>query len=291
MTVDDIDASDRRMWEYHTKDNPHKPNDVSITLYGMLERMADKMFGVSGDWQSRVRKMEYVQYHWIRLAVEAARRNKYYCGGIQFWMYNDCWPASGWSIVDYYGYPKAGYYAMRDASKGVVASIEKIEQGYRIWVCNDLLYCVEGELDLRVQPWVGEPVWTGKSSFHVEANSSEHFVDISEDTLAGKLTLESVLVCDLNCECGRDRAFYYSGMPYEMTPPPAKLAVQQQGGGASGTLVISTDNYARVVTLDADLDFSDNYFDMLPGESRVIAWKNPRAEPDEQAIGITCWNT
>jgi len=24
---------------------------------------------------------------------------------------NDCWPASGWSVVDYYGFRKAGFMA------------------------------------------------------------------------------------------------------------------------------------------------------------------------------------
>ncbi|MHB9037812.1 MAG: beta-mannosidase [Armatimonadota bacterium] len=291
MTLEDIGAPDRRMWEYHTKDNPHKPDDISITLYGMLERMAETMFGASENVESRVHKMEYVQYHWTRLAVEAARRNKYYCGGIQFWMYNDCWPASGWSIMDYYGFPKAGYYAMRDASKGIIASIEKTQTGYRVWVCSDLLHCVSGELEISVQPWAGSPVWSKKIVFDVVANASQPVLNIAEEDMHSLLTLDSVVVCDLKFAAGCDRAFYYLGMPYEMTLPLAKLKVERSSEGSSGRLIISTDNYARVVTLDADLDFSENYFDLLPEEKKVVTWTNPSGSAQPPVIGVSCWNS
>ncbi|MCL5103608.1 MAG: hypothetical protein M1133_05775 [Armatimonadetes bacterium] len=290
MTKEDVAAADKRMWEYHTKDNPHKPNNITITLFGMLERTAEKLFGPSEDIESKVRKMEYVHYHWVRMAVEAARRNKWYCGGIQFWMYNDCWPASGWSIVDYFGFPKAGYYAMRQASKPLIASVDKTDSGYHLWVCNDLLQPVSGELELRVQPWTGGPRWSMKSDFDVAANSSRIVSEVPESELSGKLALDSILVCSLESEVGADRAYYYLGMPYEMTPLPAKLKVRRADGEGSGKLIVSTDNYARVVTLDADLDFSDNYFDLLPGEERTITWTDPSVAAGSPNIGVTCWN-
>ncbi|MHB9038592.1 MAG: beta-mannosidase [Armatimonadota bacterium] len=290
MTKEDVASPDKRMWEYHTKDNPHKPNNVNITLFGMLERAAEKLFRPSDDIQTKVRKMEYVHYHWIRLTVEAARRNKWYCSGVQFWMYNDCWPASGWSIVDYYGFPKAGYYAMRQASKGLIASIQRIQSGYRVWVCNDLLQSASGELELRVQPWTGEPRWSMKSAFDVAANSSQIALEVPDSELSGKLGLDSVLVCDIHSELGCDRAFYYPGMPYEMTPPPTKLGVRRVNGDGSGKLIMSTNSYARVVTLDAELDFSDNYFDLLPGEERTIEWSDPSGSTESPNIGVTCWN-
>ncbi|MDG0810648.1 hypothetical protein [Cohnella rhizosphaerae] len=68
--------------------------------------------------------MEYVQYEFERMQIEHYRRRKYDSSGVLFWMYNDCWPASGWSMVDYYGYPKAGYYGAKRASKPVMISLE-----------------------------------------------------------------------------------------------------------------------------------------------------------------------
>lgn len=36
-----------------------------------------------------------------------------YCMGTLFWQFNDCWPVSSWSVVDYYGRKKKGYYAVK----------------------------------------------------------------------------------------------------------------------------------------------------------------------------------
>lgn len=36
-----------------------------------------------------------------------------YCMGTLFWQFNDCWPVSSWSIVDYYGRRKKAYEAVK----------------------------------------------------------------------------------------------------------------------------------------------------------------------------------
>lgn len=36
-----------------------------------------------------------------------------YCGGALVWQANDCWPATSWSLVDYYLRPKLAYFAVR----------------------------------------------------------------------------------------------------------------------------------------------------------------------------------
>ena len=52
-------------------------------------------------------------------------------------MYNDCWPAAlSWSLVDYYGCPKAGYYSFARADRPVLAAIDPSDGCYRATVCN-----------------------------------------------------------------------------------------------------------------------------------------------------------
>ncbi|HEY5140526.1 MAG TPA: hypothetical protein VIJ25_14595, partial [Methylococcales bacterium] len=102
MTENDIAGPNADMWEYHTKDNPFNGMD-DLTHYQMLVRTAENLFGKTDDPCQRVQYMEYVQCEFNRLIVESLRRRKFDCSGVLFWMYNDCWPASGWSVVDYYG--------------------------------------------------------------------------------------------------------------------------------------------------------------------------------------------
>ncbi len=288
MTAEDIADPSGRMWNFHTKDNPHKPADMTLTLYGMLERVAGQILGPARTIDEKVRKMEYIQYEWVRLAVEAMRRAKWYCGGIQFWMYNDCWPASGWSLVDYYGLPKAGWYAMKRTARPVIASIEDVVGGFRVWVCNDSLKPVKGKLTVSVRSWRGRARWRKAAPIAVGANANAVVCEIRADEAAG-LDKDSVLVAEIAHDGGADRAMFYLGMPCEMAPLPVRLKVAQEGTGAEGRIVISANGYARVVSLDADLDFSDNYFDLLPGERKTVAWRSPDGKP-AGAIPVTCWN-
>lgn len=76
----------------------------------MTEAYASGILGAFTSPEDRVRKLQYMQYENIRVTMENVRRHKWYSSAILYWMYNDCWPASGWSIVDYYAVPKAAYY-------------------------------------------------------------------------------------------------------------------------------------------------------------------------------------
>lgn len=285
MTPEDIADPTSATWYYHTKDNPY----VDTRLYAGQMQLTEKLFGAAPDIETKVRHQEYVQYEWVRLVIESTRRSKWYCSGILFWMYNDCWPATGWSLVDYYGVPKAAWYAMKRSCKPVIASIELLDGVYRIWVCNDTLDDVDGSCTLMVQPWEGVPVWQMESEVHVPANSSQVVLEIPASGIDG-LTHDSILVCGLTTSKGDDRAWYYDGMPSQMILPPAELTVRHDATPQGGQITISTDNYARVVSLDADAAFSDNYFDLLPGEERVITYTNDVDTEPLSDVGVKWWN-
>ena len=141
-----------------------------------------------------------------------------------------------------------------------------------------------------MQPWQGGARWQQELTLTVPANGSQMIAEISRADLTGLLGLDSVLVCDVNTNLGADRAWYFSGLPHEMKLPPATLAItQQHHGGSRGTVTIQTDHYARVVTLEADVDFADNYFDLLPGETRSIDWKTASDQRVED-VTVYCWN-
>jgi beta-mannosidase len=288
MQESDLADPQRRMLDYHTKDNPYNGID-DATHYFLLERTAEALFGQVASPVERIRKMEYVQYEWVRLAVEAARRQQWYCSGIQFWMYNDCWPASGWSLVDYYGFAKAGYYAARRAYQTVIASIVSTADRLQVWVCNNRTTSARGMLHLSVRPWQGGPSWKSQVPIDVPPNSSAVIAELPHHGLSPLLDGQSVFVCDLQAGEDRDRAWWYAGVPRQMRLPQACLRLQGPLSGVSGELAVSADAYARVVQFEADVDFSDNYFDLLPGETKRVTWRSPSGQPVEK-IGVSCWN-
>ena len=288
--MNESDLAGHEMWEYHTSDNPYIGRKQGLTIGQVFEREADLLYGnPGGDTDRRIRQQEYLQYEFVRLGLEGARRRKFDCSGIQLWMFNDCWPAIGWSVLDYWGNRKASWYALAAGCRPVLAAAQVTTNAVHWWVSNDQLQPAKVTLEIRVQPWSGKARWSKKIVLTVPANASVDAANFPLDEMEKIMGADAALVCDLDCAAGRDRSWWFPGLPQEMKMPPAKLEVSEQRGEGEGAITIHADNWARVVTLDADVDFSDNYFELLPGETRTITWKSPNRSFGG-AIGVSCWN-
>lgn len=283
MTEADIADHYSPLWYYHTKDNPY----INIRLFDIQREVANRLFGPLKNPDDFVPRLEYGQYEFTRLTIEAARRQKGYNQGLLFWMFNDCWPATGWSFVDSYGTPKAAWYAMKRGFQPVIASIEDAGDCYRFFVCNDRLKPIAGTAQLRWMPWTGTALWEKTLPFAVPANTSCEIARIAKSALPAGLEA-AVFVCDLESPDAKDRAWYFNGLPAAMNPPPAQLTAQWVEPAFSRTLEIKSSSYARVVTLDADTALTDNYFDLLPGETKLVTLSE--AKTFDQPIAITWWN-
>jgi len=289
MTEAQIADPTDAMWNYHAMDNPYK-GFHSMDYYGMLLHTAKCLFGETGEPEQRVRHLEYVQYEWVRLTIESLRRKKFSSSGLQFWMYNDCWTAINWSIVDYYENPKAGWYACRRSFQPTIASIEDCGGHVRLWICNDSLQPVAGELRVMAIT-TRDGVCEFEMVFPVScpANGTSVAGELAKDRCRCLLDRRGVLVADLLLGDGRiDRACYFEGMPREMDLPVVTLSAQATTAGDRGSIRLRTDNYARVVTIEEDLVCEDNYFDLLPGETREIKWEALHEVP--ALIRVHAWN-
>jgi beta-mannosidase len=54
-----------------------------------------------------------VQKKALATAITAHMDAAPYCMGTLFWQFNDCWPVSSWSVIDYYGGKKKAYYTVK----------------------------------------------------------------------------------------------------------------------------------------------------------------------------------
>ncbi|MEN8157758.1 MAG: glycoside hydrolase family 2 protein [Bacteroidota bacterium] len=278
------------MLEYHTKDNPYHPS--GLTLYRRVTSDATSLYGEqepgSDLWVSQ---QEYLHYEMIRLGMEANRRRKFYSSGINFWMFNDQWPASGWSLVDYYGGRKAGWYGAAAGSRPVIAA-SHVEGGEIVWtLTSDLMEPQQVEVKVLAQPTEGgKPRFEKSMEVTVPANAALEVVWLSLEEMKTKLGNDAVLVCEIQYENGYDRSYWTAGLPQNVVYPKNELKVHIKNSGSEGTITIKSENWARVVNLDAEgVDFEDNFFEMLPGEKRTISWKSHLGELSGD-IKVSSWN-
>ena len=290
MSPDDLSKSE--MFDYHTKDNPYMAG--GRTLFGKEENLANGLYGTpdKDDVDRRIRQLEYVQYDFIRLSLESVRANKFYSSGIMFWMYNDCWPASGWSMVDWWGNRKASWYAFASGCRTLLASTQQTGEELRWAVSNDDIFNdLSFEYSVRVQDLSSSSSKVLKDGkMKVEANSVKEVLNMPVSKAAKLADAGKMIVFELKRD-GKvvDRSCWTSLLPSELKYPVVNLKSEVKGlGSKSGSVTVSADKWARVVTLDAEADFEDNYFELLPGESRTLKWTS--REP-VASIGVSAWNS
>lgn len=253
MTDADIFRSDGQ-WQYHTKSNPA----LSFSLFDMQLRFAKKLLGPFQSGEDRLFKLKYCQYEWVRLTMENICRNRSFCSGIVYWMWNDCWAASsGWSFVDYYGLPKASYYSFKRCAGALLASIEK-KDGLRICLCNDSRR--ETQARFTVSTLCGgrlRQVYAGQCSLAPSA------VTVAAVLPESTLPEDALLICEAATDTLRDRAFWRAG---KLPLVPCEVHWQRSGD----TVTVWADGYVHAVELEGEYVFSDNYFSLLPGEKRAV---------------------
>jgi beta-mannosidase len=249
--------------------------------------MSEKILGEGRTSEERILKIGYVQYEWVRLLVESHRRNQWYSSGIIFWMYNDIWAASGWALIDHYGYPKAGYYGMKKAANPILVSIEETQHGWDVYVVNDTADTISGSLKMFLEPFNANHPRVDLSTvpFDVSTNCSAKVFALAKSKVNGIFDNRSMLVAEIFGEFGKQRTCCPSGMPKDMVLENVTLNVERVGN-ENGFLKISTDHYARIVCLEGDFDFEDNYFDILPRSSVEIRFSKAEGPMDRNMKGL-----
>ena len=210
----------------------------------------------------------------MKYAVEHWRRNMSRTMGTLYWQLNDCWPAVGWSSIDYHHRWKALHYmakrffapllvsAVEDADKGTVSiyvtsDLREACTGKLLWKATDVKgeTLLQGEQELKILPRRSRRVRVLKVTKYLEENGSRNLVFWME-----------LLVSDKSVSTN----FVSFAHPkhLELFRPDISTSVSGKKKG-SAIVTLTTKAPALWVWLDpedADARFSDNFFHILPGK-------------------------
>ena len=266
----DLQEPDGEMLEYHIKNNPFFDKLGWPTVHGRLIRNAQVILGKGETAEQELFHRAFLQYEWVRLVIEGMRRAKWYNSGVLFWMYNDCWPALGYALVDYYGRPKPGWFAAKRAFAPVVASIAQ-ENGLLVFsVLNDspqprkltakvleanaLTGIVKKRQQLTISLTTHENLEVLQQPVPNEDHHTIFFLELWEDGIR------------------LDRARWNAGWLSQLETTPARLSWKRAGNTIT---VRCQKGIALGVTFDGAFVPEDNCFDLLPGEERTIRLRPP----------------
>ena len=294
LTEEDIANPTGEVFEYHIKNNDYFTEVLKWpSVHGRLMKNAAVMLGEWQNEEERLYRSAYVQYEWARFTVEAARRAKWYNAALQYWMYNDCWPAVGYAIVDFYGKPKAGWYASRRAFGPVVGSVTQEESGdLAFYVLNDGRKAHDLTYRIRVADMeTGELFLLGEGAVPCPAGENR-ILYFRYPTVGGELGRliekgSAILFYELE-ENGKmlDRARWYPRWLGDVTCAKAKLSYEVDKAACTVT-VRCEEGVALGVALDGDAIFEDGFLDLLAGESACISYRPLAPDP---AIKLYAYN-
>lgn len=223
---------------------------------------------------------EYMNYSMLTQAeglkygIEHYRRNKPGTSGALFWQLNDCWPGTSWSVIDYYGLPKAAYHYARKFFHPALLTVEFTPGDLELvlWGINDTRRPVQKTAEIEVYDLSGTRVFFRTYPVSIDAAGKLRIAEVKvEDALQGLDAAQAVCVVRWSDRTGEDNFYYfldYKDMNYEQ----ACLGFQVNKEEDTVT-VSSTDRLARMVKVELDeewLEWEDNYFDLLPGHHRTL---------------------
>jgi beta-mannosidase len=241
----------------------------------LIKTYMNRYYRPPKDFPSFLYMSQVLQAEGVKAAIEAHRQKKPYCMGTLYWQLNDCWPVASWSSMDYYRRWKALHYFAKKAYSSVLVSPSEDDGLLGVWIISDRLEPMNAELNICILNFAGDALFQKRMPVRVDANSSQCFFreDIKK-LLAGmdkaKVTLVAQLVEDGKV-LSANQHYFVPIKSIDLPKPTVSKFVETVDGGYA--ISLKTDLLAKNVCLQIDgLQgfFSDNYFDLIPGERPVV---------------------
>jgi beta-mannosidase len=229
------------------------------------------------DFASFLYVSQVLQAEGIKIGAEHFRRSRPETMGSIFWQLNDCWPVASWSSIDYYGRWKALQYYARRFYAPILVSPHVEDGSVKVYIVSDETNAQPATLRTRLMDFDGRVLLESSQDFSIDPLASKVYLDWPLAKLAqagGANTSAVFVVAELTSRNTLlSRNLTYLAPTKEVHLKPAQLAVDTTGANGKYSIRITSQVLARSVYLSfgsLDVQVSDNYFDLLPGETREI---------------------
>jgi exo-1,4-beta-D-glucosaminidase len=281
-------------------------------------------YGPAKGLEDYLRVSQTMAYTGERAMFEAYGRNKYTSTGIVQWMLNNAWPSMIWHLYDYYLNAGGGYYGAKKACEPI--HVQYSYDDHSVYVVNSE-YHAAGKLDVRVNLYdlQMKQLFSQQGFVDSGADSSVKALTIPADKFSGE---SSIYFVELSLKDTKgvplSRNFYWvpvkatefnwSKTDYTHTPalshenltalrqlPKAQIESSLQVE-SDGAWLVRLHNPSKALAFQvavegfdqrgddiSPLPWSDNYIELMPGETREISAR-PSAAESEASIVVSGWN-
>jgi len=221
----------------------------------------------------------------MTIAIEAQRRNMPQCMGSLFWQYNDCWPVTSWSVVDYFGRKKLAWYGLKRLYEPILVSVQETSDSIFVWITNETTQELDKKLNVSWNNFEGKPFVKVDKDIKIRANSSAIQWRMAKKDMFGQLPAnEGMLLAYVNTkdnpaieESGMATAVFGKVIDLKLPEDQMKTSFVRYIKEGPQMFTVRSKVYERQVMFscdDSDATFSNNGFDMLPNVTYTIEVKS-----------------
>ncbi|TRX61911.1 glycoside hydrolase family 2 protein [Carboxylicivirga sp. M1479] len=271
--------------DYDINSEVMKSHQRSFIGNGAIKRYMDNYYKNPKDFESFLYVGLLLQAEGIKTGIEGHRMHMPSCMGSLYWQLNDVWPVASWSSIDYFGNWKALQYYTRKAFAPIMAIPDTKTDDLLIYSVSDKFEDQNGRLELEILDFNGQNLWSYNEDVTIKANTANVIfkkaikevlknTSASDVVLSTKLWAEGKLVYTTT-------SYFTEPMNLKLPHPTITCKTSKTNKGYEITL--STDKLAKNIYVsydEADGWFSDNYFDLLPGQSKAIRFETQQEISD-----------
>lgn len=200
-----------------------------------------------------------------------------YTMGSLFWQINDVWPVASWSCLDFQNNPKAFYYTAKKAFNPIIVVPCNYKNNFTLSVVSDKRDSFSAKAEMKILDFNGKILWSKNVPANIPANTSKECFKINTNELIKNMDTTQI-VFSVKLLTGDKLLAYnlcYFTEPKNLKLPKSEIikVIKEIEDGYSITL--SSEKLVKDLYIETDLKgwFSDNCFDILPGEKVTVSFK------------------
>lgn len=219
---------------------------------------------------------QLLQAYGITKGIRAQRKAKPYNMGSLYWQLNDCWPVVSWSSIDGLGNWKALHYKAKRAFENRLILAWEAGEYLNVTVADDTLTSITGTLRVAIKDFEGNLI--------KEQTLYNYQTDRNKNEVALKMLLSDFEFNPANSFAEitfeKEKSIFYFEKPTDLKLPKQEIAIETTKTTEGFTLRLTSEVLQKDVFLYSDSKghFDDNFFDLLPKESKVVIFKTDISE-------------
>jgi len=211
----------------------------------------------------------------IGIAIEAQRLSFGHSSGTLIWQLNDAWPGISWSVIDFFGRPKALFYLLKRLYKPLLIGINPSNKTPEALIVNHGLQPVNARMNADLLDFNGNILHALSIPVMLESGQQKAYPSIVPSEILQKIDKRKVWLKIRLTESGKELAFhnYFFVSPKELKLTKSEVYMRLMPRKDFVEIILQSDNYVRYLQLsanDADGRWENNYIDLEPGRPANI---------------------